>query len=67
MALLVAIYIYIYRIRYLQLFNSKTQGTVKSLALLSNIVVDTSITIALETEPSRRSLAPWFPNKQSTR
>jgi hypothetical protein len=58
MALLVAIYIYIRRIRYLQLFNLKTQGTIKSLALLSNIVVDTSITIALKAEPSRRSLAP---------
>jgi hypothetical protein len=65
-ALLVAVYIYIRRIRYLQLFNSKTQGTVESLALLSNIVVDTSITIALKAEPLRRSLAPWFLNRRST-
>jgi hypothetical protein len=67
MALLIAVYIYIRRIRYLQLSNSKTQGTIESLALLSNIVVDTSIIVALEAEPSRRSLAPWFPNRQSTR
>jgi hypothetical protein len=57
-ALLVAIYIYIYRIKYLQLFNLKTRGIVESLALLSNIVIDTSITVALEAEPLRRSLAP---------
>jgi hypothetical protein len=30
----------------------------ESLALLSNIVVDTFIIIALEAEPLRRSLAP---------
>ena len=57
-ALLVAIYIYIYRIKYLQLFNLKTRGIVESLALLSNIVIDTFITVALEAEPLRRSLAP---------
>jgi hypothetical protein len=57
-ALLVAVHIYIRRIRCLQLSNLKTRGTVESLALLSNVVVDTSITVALEAEPSRRSLAP---------
>jgi hypothetical protein len=66
-ALLIAAHIYVRGMKCLQLSNSKTRGTVESLALLSDVVVDTSITVALEAEPLRRSLAPWFPNRRSTR
>jgi len=52
-ALLVAAHIYIRGIRYLQLSNSKTQGTKEFMIPLGNIVVDTSITLASKAGPLR--------------
>jgi hypothetical protein len=57
-ALLVAAYIYVRGIRYLQLSNSKTRGTKEFIIPLGNIVVDTSITLALKAGPLRHLPIP---------
>jgi len=59
-ALLVAAYIYIWGIRYLQLFNSKTRGTEEFLVSLSNTVINTPITLVIIAEPLRYLPIPYF-------
>jgi hypothetical protein len=64
-AFLVATYIYKRRIKYLQLFNLKTQRSEEFLVLLRVKVIDTFNIIASLIEPLRRFLTPCFFYKRS--